>query len=235
MKTLSLYSFERNDPSLAGPFYQNHIKHDPATWAWDEIINYPACSSAMAFERPEDEVVLDLSVAANNPVAVAQIDALLGTQVQRSGPIRSSYLTWGRVPFPHDARHAAYELLATLNVDFRIPTPWYCADANGTLRYYVFFFLDGSGRLDSHVEGWSYHYDGGGPFCTGNISSGLDAAVPAGMAPLQSLLDTALPAFTGDRAFSALNFLPGHGGTVGFSGDNADNNVSLALVPRRNG
>jgi hypothetical protein len=237
MPTLSMYIFERNAPSDAGRFWQNHVGHPPGGWAWSTIYGLPAVHSSLAWERPDSEDVLDLSGAANNPLALSVIDGLLSGGASRSGPVRTSYITWANVPAGvkggTPGRHQPWELLGTLNIDFHVSTPWYCSDANGTITYYVFFYLDGGGVLHAYVEGWRYRYDGGGPFCTGAINSALNSAVPGGMSTVQSQLDLGLSLFAAGRRFSMLYFLPGRGVRSGGSfQDNADNNVALAVLPR---
>ncbi|MFS8085544.1 MAG: hypothetical protein ACMG6H_07925 [Acidobacteriota bacterium] len=122
--------------------------------------------------------------------------------------------------------------MGTLNIDFHISTPWYCSDVDGTITYYIFFFIDSGGRLRGNVDGWSYRYDGGGPFCTGEVSSRLNSAVSGGMATVQNQINLGISLFAGRRLFSMLYFLPGHGNRSGFSVENADNNVALAVLPR---
>jgi hypothetical protein len=235
MPTLSLYAFDRSGPELAGPFFQNHIGHGPDNWAWDSISGLGNTHSVLSWERPSNEDVLDLSNVANNPIALARIDALLSSPASRRGPVRTSYVTWGNMPSQvksgNPNLHQPWELLATVNIDFHVSTPWYCSDADGTITYYIFFFLGEGGNLRSQVQGWYYSYSGGGPFCTGSINNSLNSAVPSGMAPLQNLLDTFLPLFTAGRTFNMLYYLPGHGVRSGFSSDNADNNVALAVIP----
>ena len=236
MPTLSLYTFVRNSPSDAGRFWQNHIGHGAGGWAWATISNLPNVHSALTWERPDNEDVLDLSAAANNPLALSVIDHLLTGGASRRGAVRTSYITWANVPSgvrgSDPGRHQPWELLATLNIDFHINTPWYCSDVDGTITYYIFFFIARDGQLRATVEGWSFHYDGGGPFCTGDITSRLRTAVSAGMATVQEQINLALTLFTHDRRFWMLYFLPGHGARSGFSSDNADNNVALAVLPR---
>lgn len=236
MPTLSMYVFERSNPSDAGRFWQNHIGHPAGGWAWATIYNLPNVHSALTWERPDNEAVLDLSNVANNPLALSVIDGLLTGAASRRGPVRTSYIPWSNVPAGvkggTPGRHQPWELLGTLNIDFHISTPWYCSDADGTIIYYIFFFLNGGGQLRATVEGWRYRYDGGGPFCTGGINSTLNSSVPTGMGTVQTQLDLGLNLFAAGRTFSMLYFLPGRGVRSGFSSDNADNNVSLAVLPR---
>jgi hypothetical protein len=115
--------------------------------------------------------------------------------------------------------------------DFHISTPWYCTDADGDISYYVLFILDGAGALHASVDGWSYHYDGGGPFCTGTINDRLNARVPAGMGTLQGLLDAALALYARQR-FDLVYLVPGAADRSGVGNVNVDEHVSLTLLPR---
>jgi hypothetical protein len=236
MPTLSLYTFERNGPSDAGRFWENHIGHGAGSWAWATISNLPGPHSSLVWERPDSEDLLDLSNVANNPLVLNVIDGLLSGGASRRGPVRTSYVTWANVHpgvrAPDPNRHQPWELLGTLNIDFHISTPWYCSDADGTIAYYVFFFLDGVGQFRASVDGWSFRYDGGGPFCTGEISSQLRTAVSGGVGTVQGQVDLGLSLFARARHFSMIYFLPGHGLRSGFAEDNADSNVSLAVLPR---
>lgn len=237
MPTLSLYVFERNASSDAGKFWQNHIGHSAGAWAWATISSLPSVHSALVWERPDNEDVLDLSNAANNPLVLHVIDGLLTGSTSRRGPVRTSYVTWAnvnpKVRAGNPNRHHPWELLGTLNIDFHISTPWYCSDANGTITYYIFFFLDGAGQLHANVDGWSYSYGGGGPFCTGEINSKLTAAVSGAVGTVQNQINLGVSLFARGRSFSMLYFLPGHGVRSGGAfQDNADNNVALAVLPR---
>jgi hypothetical protein len=235
MPILSLYAFDRAGPDQAGHFWQNHIGHAPGAWAWADLASLQGSQSVLCWERQDDEDVIDLSASANNPLALNQIDALLASPVARNGPVRTSYINWQDTPSgvrqPNPNLHQSLDVLATFNIDFHVHTPWYCSDANGTIIYYVFFFLDDTGNLNADVQGSHYQFDGGGPFCRGNISSGLDAAVPGGIGMLQDLLNIALGLFVKGRTFNMIYFLPGHGDRANASEDNADNNVALAVLP----
>lgn len=236
MPVLSLYVFDRDSPSLAGFFRENHVGHGAGSWAWASWSNLTNTRSTLAWERPDAERVFDLSALANNPLALATIDRLLTGDASRSGPVRTSYVRWDRV---HPAvrasdpgRHQPWELLGTLNIDFHISTPWYCTDVDGTLTYYLFFFLDGSGRLRVNADGWSFRYDGGGPFCTGEVSSRLRDAASGAVGTVESQIRTAFDLLTGSSRFSMLYFLPGRGSRSGSASGNADDTVALAVLPR---
>jgi hypothetical protein len=123
-------------------------------------------------------------------------------------------------------------MLVRIYFDFHISTPWYCSDADGDISYYLVFYLDGGGNLNAYVDGWSYHYDGGGPFCTGDIDDALNNAVPGGMPTVQNLLNEAI-ALLANSQYSTLYYLPGSGSQAqGDFNEDADTDVALALLPR---
>ena len=110
-------------------------------------------------------------------------------------------------------------------------TPWYCSDADGTIHFYGVPYLESSGRAGGYVDGWSYHYDGGGPFCTGDISDALDSKVPAGARKLQEAIDLRLK-WIADRRFDLLYLLPGDGARTGGGSVNVNDSISIAVLPR---
>jgi hypothetical protein len=235
MPTLSLYAFDRDGAEQAGPFWQSHISYADGGWAWDSISNLGSTHSVLAWDRPGGEMVLDLSAAANNPLALSTIDGLLTSPASRSGPVRTSYVTWSNVPGvvhdPNPTLHQPWELLITMMIDFHVHTPWFCTDADGTITFYIYPFLDGGGNLRATVDGMAFHFGGGFPVCSGDIHDALQNSGGAAIGALQNLLNTALPLFAGGHTFWMLYILPGHGDNSGFSSDDADNNAALAVLP----
>ncbi len=234
MPTMSEYAFGRESASRAGPFWETHVTHGAGGWAWASISNLPDSNAVLAWERPDNEDVLDLSAQANNALALTAIDGVLTSPLSRSGAVRTSYVTWDRVHpgvrAANPTSHQDWELLATLNIPFHASMPWYCPDADGTITYYVFFFLDGGGNLRARIDGWAWWHDGAG-FCNGALRDGLNAGVPDGVGTLGNLLNTGLGLFARGRGFNMLYLLPGRGARSGFRSDNADNNIALAVLP----
>jgi hypothetical protein len=236
MPTMSLYAFRRDDAALAGRFFQNHVGHGtaPGTWAWSTIFNLPESHSVLVWDRPDDEVIIDLHGQANSPLALDAIDASLTSPLRRAGEVRTTYVAWERVPAevraPNPALHDRWTLLGQLVIPFHASTPWYCPDADGTISYYVFFALDGAGRPTASIEGWYWQHDGAG-LCNDALRSGLNAGVPAGIPALQSLLSLGLANVAGDRTFNMMYLLPGQGLRSGFSEDDADRRIALAMIP----
>lgn len=230
MPVLSQYWFR--DTDFRGTTQFLSIRHGAGQWAW---INDPGIDqrSTLVWEREDREILVDLRAQADTPLVTAAVDRILGNRAERTSGIRAGWIPWRHVPY-HDnqpGRHGELDLLVRIAFDFHIGTPWYCTDADGDISYYVVFYLDRAGGLHSYVDGWSYDYDGGGPFCTGAINDALDSAVPGGTATLQGLLDAALAQYSG-RRFDLVYLLPGSGRTSGSGNTNVNSHVSLALLPR---
>ena len=227
MATLTDYWF--SDGFFSGPF--TGWNQPFGSWAW---ISHGGNSNAtLTWVRQDNESIVDLGAQLNNPLVLNAVDGVLGGQANRTSGIMAQGRFWPSVPYygSNPARHSGGDMLVRVYFNFHISTPWYCSDANGDISYYLFFYLDGSGHLHGYVDGWSYNYGGGGPFCTGAINSALNSAIPAGIATVQNLLNTALALYGGSR-FSMLYYLPGNGtrSPGGFSG-NANTDVALALLP----
>lgn len=235
MPTLSEYAFRRRSSTQAGQFWQNHITHGAGSWAWATISELPDSHAILAWERPDNEAVIDLHAMANSPLALSTIDANLSGAVSRSGEVRTTYLTWDRVPDEvrraNPGLHQPWELLTTLIIPFHASLPWYCPDVDGTIRYYVFFYLDRGGQLRGRIDGWYWEYSGWAGVCGGELRRGLNDGVPAGIRPLQSQIDLGLRLFADDRTFNMLYYLPGTGTRSGFSEDDADRRIALAVIP----
>jgi hypothetical protein len=231
MPVLTNYWF--SDTDFRGTTTFLNIGHCAGCWAWINWSNIGSTDSTLVWEREDREVVVDLPPILNAADILSALDAMLGSSASRTSPIRAGWIPWRHVPFRHKdpARHGDLDLLVRIFFNFHIATPWYCSDADGNISYYVIPYLDGSGRLGAYVDWWTYHFSGGGPFCAGEIRSQLDSAVPAGIATLQSMIDTRL-AFFASRRFDMLYLLPGDGTRTGGGTVNVNEHVSLALLPR---
>jgi len=231
MPWLSQYWFADTDFRGATEFLS--LSHGAGSWAWINWSSIGSTDSTLVWEREDREITLDLFAEANSPIVIAALDGMLGGPISRRGGIKAGWIPWRYVPYRNQdpTRHADLDLLVRLFFNFHISTPWYCSDADGDISYYIVFYLDGAGALHAYVDGWSYHYDGGGPFCTGSINSNLNNRVPGGMPTLQGLLDAALATY-GRRRFDLLYLLPGAADRSGVGNVNVDEHVSLALLPR---
>jgi len=228
MPTLSQYWFQNG--FFHGPFDVWNQPYPDGGWAW---ISGGSCAATLAWNRPDSEQAIDVASELNTPGTLSQIDNILGNSANRTSGLMAAGVFWPNVPYysQNPGAHNNSDMLIRVYFNFHIGTPWYCSDANGDIDYYIFLYLDGSGHLQGYVDGWSYHYDGGGPFCTGSINDALNAGVPAGMSTVQTILDQALALLSGST-FSTLYYLPGSGTKApGDTSENADTDVAIAVLP----
>jgi hypothetical protein len=229
MSTLSQYWFQNG--FFQGPFELWNQPYADGGWAW--ISNGGGSGATLAWNRPDNERVIDLGSQLSNPLVLNQVDGLLSGGASRTSGLKAAGVFWRDVPYysNNPGAHNDWDMLVRVYFNFHIGTPWYCSDADGNISYYIFFYLDGSGHLQGYVDGWSYHYDGGGPFCTGAINDKLNSAVPGGMPTVQGVLNLELAGLAGST-FSMLYYLPGSGTkSPGDASENADVDVALALLP----
>lgn len=230
MPILSQYWF--SESFFAGPFEGRNQPYPEGGWAW--ISESGQEQATLSWNREDSEVILNFATVASNPLVISTIDKLLTGGVTRTSGVMAQGVFWPNVPYysKDPSRHSASDMLVRVYFDFHIDTPWYCSDADGDISYYLFFSLDRTGALQGSVDGWSYNYSGGGPFCTGSIDDGLNSAVPGGMAPLQNLVNEAI-ALDANGHYSTLYYLPGSGTRAqGAFDENADTDVALVLLPR---
>lgn len=231
MPTLSNYWFSETD--FRGNTEFLSIQHCAGCWAWINWSNIGSRKSTLVWEREDRERVVDLPPILNTSDVLSAVDGVLTSPASRTSGIKAGWIPWKYVPYYSSApgRHGDLDLLVRVLFNFHVSTPWYCTDADGDVSYYIVPYLDGNGHLGAYVDGWSYHYSGGGPFCTGPINDKLNSGVPAGMGTLQSLLDARLALFS-RTTFDLIYLLPGSGDTSGSGNVNVDEHVSLALLPR---
>jgi hypothetical protein len=229
MPTLSQYWFQNK--FFGGPFFGWNQPYADGGWAW--ISDTGSSAATLVWNRPDNEEAIDVAAQLNSPIVLTQIDNLLGSQAQRTSGVMAEGMFWPDVPYysKNPSRHNSGDMLVRVYFDFHINTPWYCTAADGNISYYLFLYLDGNGHLQGYVDGWSYDYSGGGPFCTGSINQNLNNAVPGGMSTVQGILDTALRLLS-SSTFSMLYYLPGSGTKIpGSFNENADQDVAVAVLP----
>jgi hypothetical protein len=229
MATLSQYWFQNG--FFGGPFDVFNQPYPDGGWAW--ISNGGSSAATLVWNRPDSEQTIDVAPQLNTPSILAQLDGLLSGGASRTSGIMAQGVFWPNVPYygNNPGAHNNSDMLIRIYFNFHISTPWYCSDADGNISYYIFLYLDGSGHLQGYVDGWSYNYSGGGPFCTGSINDALNNAVPNGMGTVQTILNNALALLSGST-FSMLYYLPGSGTkTPGNTSENADLDVAIAVLP----
>lgn len=230
MPILSQYWF--SDRFFGGPFEGFNEPYPLGGWAW--ISHSGQSQATLSWNRADGETVIDFGQVLSNPVVTNAIDGLLTGDVSRTSGVMAQGVFWRDVPY-HDQNpgaHSDWDMLVRVYFDIHIHTPWYCSDADGNIDYYLVFYLDGNGNLNGYVDGWSYSYSGGGPFCTGGIDDALNQAVPGGIPTVQNLLNEAI-ALLASSQYSTLYYLPGSGTQAqGDFNENADTDVALVLLGR---
>jgi hypothetical protein len=249
MSTLSVFAFERKSFQEAGPFRQSHAKLNggPGLF-WEGMWEIPATHAVFAYVRSATEIAQSLSGALNTDSVLKFVDGEFkkvpdDSNVHppvRTGPIRTSYATWGDVDKTHVADPSAHqdsELITTISIDFHCNTSPIMTALDGTIVLYVNYYLDGNGKAQVRLEGWStpvwdeesWRPDFG---AAGQVSQKMSERLEGIKPIIQAYLDSALRSFAGDTAYSELYTLPGTGITDGAPfADDADQNVALCLVP----
>lgn len=229
MPTLSQYWF--HDRFFGGAFDVYNQPYADGGWAW--ISDGGSSAATLVWNRPDNEQAVDVASQFNTSDVLSQIDGMLPGAASRTSDILAAGVFWPAVPY-HDndpGRHNDWDMLIRVYFNLHISTPWYCSDADGNISYYLVIYLDNNGHLHGYVDGWSYAYDGGGPFCTGGINDALNNAVPSAISTVQAFLDRRL-ALLADFTFSMLYFLPGSGTkNAGDFSENADQDVAIAVLP----
>lgn len=235
MPVLSLYMFERDRISLAGPFLAGHASHPSEASTFRSVSTFSRYHATLARARPDDELVLDLREIFNRDNVHAMIDDHLPDGASRRGSIKTSYLRWGDRPeqLQRVGRGIdADELVARVIIDLHVNTPALCPAVDVELTYYVHFFLGREGRVSADVLGAHLHATGGGA-CLNAVVERVQAVATPGVTQLQQLLNVGVPTLTGGRTFRDLYYLPGRGErTNGSHEGDADISVSVGLVPR---
>jgi len=204
---------------------ENTLSNDPS---FGESLN----GSVFTVHRPSGEILINLGPQINTSANVGVIaEKLIAAGATLASQIGVQGVPWGAVPyfFQNPARHQLTDMLIRIHVDFHIQTPWYCSDVDGTIAVFLFAFLDKSGHLQVVLDGLWWNFNGGGPFCVGAVSNGLNAAMPAVRATVLGLLPALAKPAAGIK-FSRLYFLPGDGTKVVATVENATNDLSIGLL-----
>ncbi|WP_229743906.1 hypothetical protein [Aliidongia dinghuensis] len=201
---------------------------DPTSQPFSE----KSLGSLLIVDRPDTELTIDLGAQiATNATTGLVANELIDAGASLTSKIRVQGVVWPSVPyfFQNPFAHNISDMLVRVDFDFHIETPWYCSDADGTISVYLFLFLDGERHLQGAVDGTWFSYNGGGPFCTGHITAGLNAAMPNVVSQVGPILQQALSKAAG-VPFSNLHYLPGTGvSTPGVFIQNASDDVALGL------
>src|SRR5262245_39646080 len=154
-------------------------------------------AATLVRERPDDELVLDIGANINgNVIALMSVDALLGQESKRTSPVFAAGIPWGgRLPyFDQDpSRHNSWDIIVRIYFDIHISTPGYCWDLDGTISYYLMFFLDPQGKLKAFVDAWGWRIGWkAADVCRDTVRKRLSTGVDNGVATVQALIDAAI-------------------------------------------
>ena len=205
MPTLTNYWF--SEPDFRGTTQFLNVSHGAGSWAWINWSNIGTTDSTLVWEREDRELAIPLVPFVNTPDVLEVVDELLGDDANRTSAMKAGWIPWKYVPYYGDnpGKFGDLSLLVRLFFNFHVSTPWYCTDADGNISFYIAPLLDGAGHLNIDVDGWSYSFSGGGPFCDGSISDNLDSSVPGAVGTVQSIIDARVEAFE-DSEFDLIIF-----------------------------
>lgn len=232
MPALTSCIFERSDFTGSA----NCFSVEYGTWAW-VTWTFDNRHASLARVRPDNEIIVPLPLVLDTSATRGLIDASLPGSVHRLSNIRAGMVPYSAVPysssFPN--RHPAGRILVDLSFQVRVDLPWYCfAPGNDTrvnIHYFIHAFLNTSRHIQANVDGWSWDRTESAGLCGGSVADALNAAVPTGMGPLQTALNTQLRPFA-ERTFSEIYFLPGDGGKTGRDDvSNVRERAALILIP----
>jgi hypothetical protein len=195
-------------------------------------------AATLVRERPDDEQVLDIGASINgNQFALMSIDGLLGQESARTSPVLAAGIPWGpRLPyFDQDpGRHNSWDMIVRIYFDIHISTPRYCWDLDGTISYYLMFFLDPQGKLKAFVDASGWHIGWkAADVCRDTVRQRLSDGVGGGVPMVQALIDAAIAQFAPGR-MTEIYLLPGSGTlAAGPFQEDADTDVALIVRPFR--
>ncbi len=227
MSVTSTYSF------IQGFFNGVFVGQNAVSAADQPFTETPPGSGIFVVHRPNGENVVDLGKLINTNANVGMVaKQLIAAGASLTSGLRVQGTPWISVPYfiQSPAAHKPFDMLAKVNFDFHIETPWFCSDIDGTISVFLFVFLDSQKHLHVTVDGTWFSFDGGAPFCAGPASDALKAAMPAVRKEVQNLLPQLTSAIANVK-FSKTYFLPGNGTkAAGAFVQDASSDASLGLL-----
>ncbi|MBV6320293.1 hypothetical protein [Duganella violaceipulchra] len=228
MSVTSTYTF------IQGYFNGIFICQNAVSAADQLFTESPPGSVVSVVHRPSGEIVVDLGKLINTNANVGMVaNQLIAAGASLTSGLRVQGTPWIGVPYfiQSPAAHKPFDMLAKVNFDFHIETPWACTDIDGTISVFLFVFLDSQKHLHVTVDGTWFSFEGGLPFCAGPASDALKAAMPAVRKQVQNLLPQLTSAIANVK-FSQAYYLPGNGTkAAGTFVQNASVDTALGLLP----
>ncbi|MYN16567.1 hypothetical protein GTP81_07360 [Rugamonas sp. FT107W] len=227
MSVTSTYTF------LQGYFNGLFVGQNAVSAADQLFTASPPGSVVFTVHRPSGEQLVDLGKLINTDANVGMVAKhLISAGASLTSGLRVQATPWINVPYfiQSPAAHKPSDMLARVNFDFHIETPFGCTDIDGTISVFLFVFLDSQKHLHVTVDGTWFSFDGGWLFCRGKASDGLKAALPGVRKEIQALLPPLTSAIANVK-FANIYFLPGDGKkTAGAFVEDASNDASLGLL-----
>lgn len=227
MSVTSTYTF------LQGYFNGIFVGQNAVSAADQPFTESPPGGAVLVVHRPSGENLVDLGKVINTNANVGMVaKQLIAAGASLTSGLRVQAKPWISVPYflQSPGAHKPFDMLAKVNFDFHIETPWFCSDIDGTISVFLFVFLDSQKHLHVTVDGTWFSFDGGAPFCAGPASDALKAAMPAVRKEVQNLLPQ-LTAAIANVKFANVYFLPGDGKkTAGAFSQDASADASLGLL-----
>lgn len=226
MSVTSTYSF------IQGYFNGLFVGQNAVSAVDQPFTESPPGSAHFVVHRPNGENLVDLGPLINTNANVGMVaQQLIAAGASLTSGLRVQGTPWISVPYflQSPLAHKPFDMLAKVNFDFHIETPWPCTDIDGTISVFLFVFLDSQKHLRVAVDGTWFSFEGG-LFCAGPASDALKAAMPAVREQVKKLLPQ-LTAAIANVKFANLYFLPGDGKkSAGAFVQNASSDASLGLL-----
>lgn len=243
MTTLSTYWFEDTDFRGNATYVSVPESSD---WARIPRADLSGVSSVLVLDRPDAETRYDLTTLINllgKPVIDGHLSMInvqlashgLGVSHRPDWVINAGWRQWrdiggptkepGKTPAPH----ADDDLLVRVYFDVHINTPWWALAVDGRLEIYIWVYLSRS-RVRCRIDAYDV-FTWGGSVLDAAVDGALKGALGQFVASAdaqQTLeqLQNSLP-----QDYSRLYLVPGSGELDGSGPVNAEERVTLAIVP----
>jgi hypothetical protein len=219
-KNGNVFAFMGNH--FLGDYMSLNMKDGGTSW-WNVIgsAHNDDISSAILVNREKSEFATGLKEQMAGDFSTALDAKLKGTQVSRSGAPRIFSNFW--------PGHDPNKTFVSIEQDLHVTLDWW-PDYDAQVRYDIYLYLNGSGKVQGYVA-WTYVWVEGGIF-SGDIFDSLQPKLVAGASELTTKLQQKLAIFQG-FTFSTLYLLPGPPPSNAF-GDvrNAKDDATLVLAPK---
>jgi hypothetical protein len=113
-----------------------------------------------------------------------------------------------------------------VNVPINVLTPWPFPDYYAQVRYWIYLYVDSTGKMQGYVAYWGYYVESG--IISGTVAAGLRDAIPRTIPQVNSLIARALGVANLGSPYSYVYYLPGRFNVAG----NVSDDVTIVAVRR---